>query len=89
MNTSTKKSAISSSVAKPEFDPNSVLANLMLSEKLNQLFDDFERPARMILQRNGLNAQHETACLVEWLERRLRTIRGEDASHALIHQAFG
>ncbi len=69
------------------FDADSVLSNLMVAAKLNELFDEFERPARMWLQRQGLNAEHETECLALWLDRRLHRIRGGEAI-ALQHQAF-
>jgi hypothetical protein len=63
--------------------------NRFLAERLDQLFEDFERPARMLLQRHGLNSISETKCLAEWLERRLRLIRGEGSPISLNHQAFG
>ena len=59
----------------------------MLSAKLDELFDEFERPARMWLQRHGLNAGHETECFALWLDRRLHRIRGDEAI-SLQHQAF-
>jgi hypothetical protein len=89
MSSSTKKSAINlSRVEPPKFDPQTVLMNRALSDKLDQMFDDFERPARMFFQRHGLNAEHETECLVAWIERRLMFIRGDNEPTALHHQAF-
>lgn len=88
MSTSTKKSATSLSATKPVFDPDGVLMNRMTAAKLVELFDDFERPARMWLQRQGLNAEHETQCFALWLDRKVHEIRNPKPSIGMTHQAF-
>lgn len=71
----------------PEFNPDHALSNRMTADKLDQLFGDFERTARFWLQKQGLNAGHETECLALWLDRQLHKIRGGEAI-TLHHQAF-